>query len=66
MTKQGFGGQRHETWFRGDTDQGSVKTPVLFFVIVYVVILAFYFLINGILVKRLDRYSPAEIIKNRE
>jgi putative ABC transport system permease protein len=44
----------------------NVKTPIYFFFIVYAVILALYFVINKILVKRLDKYTPAEILKNRE
>lgn len=44
----------------------NLKTPLVFFLIVYAVILIFYFIINGMLVKRLDKFVPAEILKNRE
>ena len=44
----------------------NIKAPVYFFVVVYAIILALYFLINKILVKRLDAFTPAEILKNRE
>ena len=44
----------------------NVKTPPVFYVILYVVIMILYFLINTLLVKRLDKFSPAEILKNRE
>lgn len=37
-----------------------------FFIIIYAVIILLYLLINKILVKRLDKYTPAEILKNRE
>lgn len=44
----------------------NLKTPMYFYFIIYAVILILYFVINAILVKRLDKYSPAEILKNRE
>jgi len=44
----------------------NVKAPISFFVVAYAVILALYFVINTILVKRLDKFTPAEILKNRE
>ena len=44
----------------------NVKTPPVFFVIIYVIIIVLYFLINTLLVKRLDKFTPAEILKNRE
>ena len=44
----------------------DVKAPALFYVVLYAVIIALYFVINTILVRRLDKYSPAEILKNRE
>jgi putative ABC transport system permease protein len=44
----------------------NVYVPKLFFVIVYAVIIVLYLIINKILVKRLDKYTPAEILKNRE
>lgn len=44
----------------------NLKTPLYFYCILYAVILILYFAINAVLVKRLDKYSPAEILKNRE
>ena len=44
----------------------NVKTPYMFYIVTYFVILALYFLINSFLVRRLDKFSPAEILKNRE
>ncbi len=44
----------------------NVDTPTYFFFIVYAVVIALYFMINKILVKRLDKFTPAEILKNRE
>ncbi len=44
----------------------NIKAPIIFFVCVYVVILGLYFLVNAFLVRRLDKYSLAEILKNRE
>ena len=44
----------------------NVKTPVIFFVVTYIVILLLYFMINTILVSRLNKFSPAEVLKNRE
>lgn len=44
----------------------NVKTPYEFYIVTYFVILALYFLINSFLVRRLDKFSPAEILKNRE
>ena len=44
----------------------NVKTPIYFYFIVYGVIMILYFVINKLLVKRLDKYTPAEILKNRE
>ena len=44
----------------------NVSTPMYFFVVIYAVILTLYFVINTILVKRLDKFTPAEILKNRE
>ena len=44
----------------------NVNTPKQFYIIVYAVIIVLYLVINKILVKRLDKYTPAEILKNRE
>ncbi len=44
----------------------NVETPFIFFFAAFVVILALYFVINTILVRRLDKFTPAEILKNRE
>ncbi len=44
----------------------NVDTPYVFYVVAFLVILALYFVINTILVRRLDKYTPAEILKNRE
>ena len=44
----------------------NVETPVIFYVIAFLVIITLYFVINTILVKRLDKFTPAEILKNRE
>ncbi len=44
----------------------NVEMPFIFYVIAFLVIIALYFVINTILVKRLDKYTPAEILKNRE
>ncbi|MCR5544416.1 MAG: ABC transporter permease [Eubacterium sp.] len=44
----------------------NVKTPVIFFVVTYIVILLLYFMINTILVSRLNKFTPAEVLKNRE
>ena len=44
----------------------NIKAPIIFFVCVYAVILGLYFLVNTFLVRRLDKYSLAEILKNRE
>ena len=44
----------------------NVDTPFLFYVVAYVSILALYFVINAVLVRRLNRFTPAEVLKNRE
>ncbi|MCR4692010.1 MAG: ABC transporter permease [Lachnospiraceae bacterium] len=44
----------------------NVETPFVFYIVAFLVIIALYFVINTLLVRRLDRYSPAEILKNRE
>ncbi len=44
----------------------NLKTPLWFFFVTYAVIIALYFLINGLLVRKLDRFTPAEVLKNRE
>ncbi len=44
----------------------NVETPYAFYIIMYAVILALYFFINALLVRRLDKFTLAEILKNRE
>ena len=44
----------------------NVSTPKYVYFLVYAAILLFYFLVDKILVKRLDKFTPAEILKNRE
>ncbi|MCR5291415.1 MAG: ABC transporter permease [Eubacterium sp.] len=44
----------------------NVKAPVMFFIVTYIVILLLYFMINSILVSRLNKFTPAEVLKNRE
>ena len=44
----------------------NVKAPISFFIITYIVILILYFIINSLLVKRLNKFTPAEVLKNRE
>ncbi|MBR1506760.1 MAG: ABC transporter permease [Eubacterium sp.] len=44
----------------------NVKTPISFFIVTYIVILLLYFVINSILVSRLNKFTPAEVLKNRE
>ena len=44
----------------------NVKAPIIFFVVTYIVILLLYFIINSILVSRLSKFTPAEVLKNRE
>ncbi len=44
----------------------NIKAPILFFVIAYLIIIGLYFIINTILVRRLNKFTPAEVLKNRE
>ena len=44
----------------------NVKAPISFFVVTYIVILVLYFIINSLLVRRLSKFTPAEVLKNRE
>ena len=44
----------------------NVKAPISFFIVTYIVILVLYFIINSILVSRLNKFTPAEVLKNRE
>jgi len=44
----------------------NVKAPISFFIVTYIVILLLYFVINSILVSRLNKFTPAEVLKNRE
>ncbi len=43
-----------------------LDAPFYFYIIVYAVIILLYFIINALLVKNLDKYTPAEVLKNRE
>ena len=38
----------------------------LVYVGLFVIIMAMYFVINALLVRRIDRVTPAEVLKNRE
>ncbi len=44
----------------------NVSTPAIFYVVTYIVILVLYFIINAVLVRRLNKFTPAEVLKNRE
>ncbi len=44
----------------------NLKTPPVFYVIIYAAILALYFVINALLVRRVNGFTPAEVLKNRE
>ena len=44
----------------------NVETPIIFYVVAYIVILILYFVINTMLVSRLNKFTPAEVLKNRE
>jgi putative ABC transport system permease protein len=44
----------------------NVSTPAIFYVVTYIVILLLYFIINAVLVRRLNKFTPAEVLKNRE
>ena len=44
----------------------NIKAPFIFFIVAYAVILGLYFVVNAFLVRRLDKYSLVEILKNRE
>ena len=44
----------------------NVDTPITFYVTAYIVILVLYFIINALLVRRLNKFTPAEVLKNRE
>ncbi len=44
----------------------NVGTPFLFYVITYAAILMLYLVINMVLVRRLNKFTPAEVLKNRE
>ncbi len=44
----------------------NVKAPVLFYVVAYIIIIVLYFIINALLVSRLNNFTPAEVLKNRE
>ena len=38
----------------------------LVYVGLFAIIMAMYFLINALLVRRIDKVTPAEVLKNRE
>ncbi len=44
----------------------NVKAPLAFYVVAFIIVLILYFVINTVLVRRLDKFTPAEILKNRE
>lgn len=44
----------------------NIGAPFIFYVVTYIVIIALYFVINTILVRRLNKFTPAEVLKNRE
>lgn len=44
----------------------NVDTSLEFYVITYLVVLALYFVINALLVRRINKFTPAEVLKNRE
>ena len=44
----------------------NIGAPFIFFVVAYLVIIALYFVINTMLVRRLNKFTPAEVLKNRE
>lgn len=44
----------------------NVEAPKIFYVVSYLVVIALYFVINALLVRRLNKFTPAEVLKNRE
>ena len=44
----------------------NIGAPFIFYVVTYIVIIALYFVINTMLVRRLNKFTPAEVLKNRE
>lgn len=44
----------------------NLTGPMEVFFIIYAVIIALYFVINALLVRKIDKYTPAEVLKNRE
>ena len=44
----------------------NVKAPFIYFVVIYLVIIVLYLVINNLLVRRLNKFTPAEVLKNRE
>ncbi|MCR4716376.1 MAG: ABC transporter permease, partial [Lachnospiraceae bacterium] len=44
----------------------NLKAPALFYILLYLAIIALYFVINAMLVRKLDKFTPAEVLKNRE
>ena len=44
----------------------NLNGPMEVFFIIYAVIIALYFVINALLVRKIDKFTPAEVLKNRE
>ncbi len=44
----------------------NLTGPMEVFFIIYAVVIALYFVINALLVRKIDKYTPAEVLKNRE
>ena len=44
----------------------NIDTPIIFYIVTYIVIILLYLIINKILVQRLNKFTPAEVLKNRE
>ena len=44
----------------------NVEAPKIFYVVSYLVVIALFFVINALLVRRLNKFTPAEVLKNRE
>ncbi|MBR6223347.1 MAG: FtsX-like permease family protein [Lachnospiraceae bacterium] len=44
----------------------NLGAPIWFYVITYLVMIVLYFVINSMLVRRIDKFTPAEVLKNRE
>ena len=44
----------------------NLEAPFVFYIVAYIAIIVLYFIINSLLVRRLSRFTPAEVLKNRE